>query len=461
MAEVLERSTDQHLRLELEMQQGLKEERIKDIKKKDKFPGTCLPYIHHKDDVSSTTWRLGSQATRTFEDIAWGSLKHTRNELEHKWAATKQDREYLGLKGKPLKESQTIRGVPIDENRRLKPTNKLARLLVDAARLFEAITTYQDQQVLENFLYNDPPVHARRSLDQAYIWKLRTTRRRDRDQVVYRFTKHGFPHKFEFNPEPKPHFQFWKRKKAFEELETDVNEAKDRSEKKSLATEPDQKKLSTAHSRLRVSGLQLKESLDSVAPNNHATSTAPSPQKSSSPKDTNTTEQSKIPICATCRENVDNMRGWQWVGLDKYEGTNRFMEGHTKYEDEHGCKHCREEICKVPRAIMVDQLWMWILDKNTILTCFPRRYGVGRKDPSGVFESINRRLKDPFSSANHILSVFDLGLIILEECFNTFFDRAATLDKRPQTLDIFAESIGDVVCCVLSHIAPDLLQDLD
>jgi hypothetical protein len=216
-----------------------------------------------------------------------------------------------------------------------------------------------------------------------------------------------------------------KRKKAFEELETDVNEAKDRSEKKSLTTESDQKKLSTAHSRWRISGLQLKESLDSVASNNHATWTAPS-----------------LPICATCGKNVDNMRGWQWVGLDRSEGTNRFMEGHTKYEDEHGCKHCREEICKVPRAIMVDQLWMWILDKNTILTCFPRRYGVDRKGPSGVFQSINRRLKDPFSSANHILSVFDLGLIILEECFNTFFNKAATLDKRPQHWTFLLSQLG-------------------
>ena len=236
-----------------------------------------------------------------------------------------------------------------------------------------------------------------------------------------------------------------KWKKAFEKRETDVSEEK-----------PD-----TAHSRLRISGLQLQESRDSVATNNHVTSTAPSPQEALSPKGTGTTEQSKTPTCATCKENVDNMLGWQWVCPDKNEGTNRYMEGHTKDEDEHGCKHCREEICKVPRAVMVDQLWMWILDKNTILTCFPRRYGVGRNDPSGVFQSISRRLKDPFSSANHILSVFDLGLIILEECFNTFFDRTATLDKRPQTLDIFAESIGNVVCCVLSHITPSLLQDWD
>jgi hypothetical protein len=126
MAEALERSTGQHLRAELKKQQGLKEERIKDIKEKKKIPETCLPYIHRKDDVSSTTWRLGPQATRTFEDIGWRSLKRTRNELEHKWAATKQGREYLGFKRKPLKESQTIRGMPIDENRRLKPTNKLA-----------------------------------------------------------------------------------------------------------------------------------------------------------------------------------------------------------------------------------------------------------------------------------------------------------------------------------------------
>jgi hypothetical protein len=264
MAEVIERSTDKHLQVELKAQQDLKEERIKDIKKKKgNFPGTCLPYIHHKDDTSLTTWRLGSQATRTFEDIAWGGLKHTRNELEKKWETKKQDREYRGFKVKPLKESQTIRGVPIDENRRLRPTNKLAELLVDAARLFEAITTFQDQQVLENFLYKDPPVHARRSLDHAYIWKLRTTRRRDRDQVVYRFTEHRFSHKFEFKPE----------------RETDVNKAEDGSEK---TTEPDQNKLSTPHSRLRISGV----------------------------KDASVTKQSKFPICATCKENVSNMRGW-------------------------------------------------------------------------------------------------------------------------------------------------------
>jgi hypothetical protein len=54
-------------------------------------------------------------------------------------------------------------------------------------------------------------------------------------------------------------------------------------------------------------------------------------------------------------------------------------------------------------------------------------------------------LKDQTKPRNHIRSVFDLGLIILDEAFNVFFDRTKTADKRPQVLDIFAESIGKVV----------------
>ena len=33
------------------------------------------------------------------------------------------------------------------------------------------------------------------------------------------------------------------------------------------------------------------------------------------------------------------------------------------------CKQCHDDIRKVPRLIMVDQLWLWILDEST--SCFP------------------------------------------------------------------------------------------
>ena len=37
---------------------------------------------------------------------------------------------------------------------------------------------------------------------------------------------------------------------------------------------------------------------------------------------------------------------------------------------------CRDDVRKVARVIMVDQLWMWMLDEKTLITCFPKRYGV-------------------------------------------------------------------------------------
>lgn len=67
------------------------------------------------------------------------------------------------------------------------------------------------------------------------------------------------------------------------------------------------------------------------------------------------------------------------------------------------------------------------------------------KDPSGVHQSIRLRVKTRSNPDNHIRSIYDLALIILDECFDTFFSRAKTADKRPQVMDVFAESIGRVV----------------
>lgn len=47
-------------------------------------------------------------------------------------------------------------------------------------------------------------------------------------------------------------------------------------------------------------------------------------------------------------------------------------------------------------------------------------------------------------SANNLRSAFDLGLIILEECFDTFFNRTRIPDGGPKIMDVFAESIGKV-----------------
>lgn len=228
------------------------------------------------------------------------------------------------------------KGLAFDANgRMLVPHNPLGQFLIDAARLYEAIATFRDKRLLENFLHKDPPYHPRRTLDQSYYWTLKTTKARDRDQVVYRSTT----------------------------LDTEL-----------------------AH---RLEELRPKKNKSLL-------------------------------------EKIESKIKWEW--WRKPESTTEkpmilHWPDHT-CEDVHGCDQCKSDIRKVSRLVMVDQLWMWVLDERTIITCFPRRYGTNKQDPSGVHKSIRNRLRA--ARKNQIRSVFDLALIILDECSNTFFDRTKT-----------------------------------
>lgn len=186
------------------------------------------------------------------------------------------------------------------------------------------MVNYRDKQLLRDFLVADPPLHPRRTLDQAYYWTLKTTRSRDRDQVVYRAT-------------------------------------------------------------------------------------------------------------------TANSESFHRYNLKK----GQFEDHEHMKENSNGCRDCADKIKKVSRVIMVDQLWMWILDAKTIITCFPKRYGANKNDASGVHKSIRARVAE--GRHQQVKSVFDLALIILEECSNTFFDQSRTSDKQPQVLDAFSEAIGNVV----------------
>lgn len=81
------------------------------------------------------------------------------------------------------------------------------------------------------------------------------------------------------------------------------------------------------------------------------------------------------------------------------------------------------------------------------------RYGANKNDISGVHKSI--RLRVGQGRPEQVKSVFDLALIILDECSNTFFDRTrdshdgyhrTTHSKQPQVLEAFSEAIGNIVC---------------
>lgn len=274
------------------------------------------------------------------------------------------------------------------QSRDRSPAHPLARVLLSAARLYEAMIIFRDRKLVEEFLCKEPPLHPRRTLDQSYYWTLRSTEARDRDQVVYRHT-HSNPnsrHKF----------------------------ARGNSGEQS----PQAALSLLFHGRREKKG--LSENGSGWSPSGYCTC----PGKCHCSGKVVQNDHGHEHDCKDCMDK------WCW-------------SSHTADEDEYGCDICRSEIRKISRVIMVDQLWMWILDESTILTCYPRRYGVNKPDPSGVHKSIRLRLKA--MTRNELRSAYDLALVILDECSNTFFDRTKARDSQPRLTDIFSESIGIIV----------------
>ncbi|KAK4464936.1 magnesium transport protein cora [Cladorrhinum samala] len=181
----------------------------------------------------------------------------------------------------------------------------LGHLLTAAAALMEAMDMHTEELLMTNYLHSQPPLHPRRTLDQAYYGALRSTTSRDRDQVVYRGTT------------AEPH---------------------------------------------------------------------------------------------------------ECLGMEV-------------------CQQCKEDVRKTPRIIMVDQLWMWVLDEQTVITSFPRRWGRNRPDTSAIHKSLRQRLK---YSRGEILSAYDLAFAIVDETTRVFFDRAKLSKRQPNLTELFAGAIRDL-----------------
>jgi len=164
-----------------------------------------------------------------------------------------------------------------------------------------------DESLINKYLMASPPLHPRRTLDQSYYWTLKDTRKRDRDQTVYRETA------------PNPLFLH--------------------------------------HACLK--GTRAEENV---------------------------------------KEN---------------------------------CPQCLEDVRKIPRCIMVDQLWLWALDESeqssrrvlgliwlividTVITSFPRKWGRRTKDSSDVEKRIRNRLRA--ATDDEVNSVVDLVIIIIDQC---------------------------------------------
>ncbi|KAI2637823.1 hypothetical protein GGS26DRAFT_580896 [Hypomontagnella submonticulosa] len=99
--------------------------------------------------------------------------------------------------------------------------------------------------------------------------------------------------------------------------------------------------------------------------------------------------------------------------------------------------------CKIngvePKVFMVDQLWLWIIGKDLIITCFPQRWDQPKQDPlnvlDGIIEETNAKTRPPIGS------VYDLAMLITSRC-SGMFDRHRFDNQNLQFLDMFDHSIG-------------------
>ncbi|KAI1084341.1 hypothetical protein F5B20DRAFT_593450 [Whalleya microplaca] len=151
-------------------------------------------------------------------------------------------------------------------------------------------------------------------------------------------------------------------------------------------------------------------------------------------RSTNARDKDQVVYRATCPTQHTHCTG--------KKGAEKKGVGKKRAEKQEKCRECQEEIKKVPRLIMVGQLWLWILDDRTLITSFPRRWGKLRPDTSDVHQSIRTRLVN--ANNDEINSSYDLALIVMDECSRVFFDRTLSHDRRPKLGDIFAEAIRSI-----------------
>ena len=111
-----------------------------------------------------------------------------------------------------------------------------------------------------------------------------------------------------------------------------------------------------------------------------------------------------------------------------------------RYQSERLKRMASEEIRTEPKVFMVDQLWMWVLGKDLVVTAFPQRWQQPRNDPLNVLDGIIEHINS--NTREDIKSVHDLAMIITSRCSGVF-DRHRMGDEDYQFIDMFESTIGE------------------
>ncbi|KAH8896972.1 hypothetical protein GQ53DRAFT_713785 [Thozetella sp. PMI_491] len=91
------------------------------------------------------------------------------------------------------------------------------------------------------------------------------------------------------------------------------------------------------------------------------------------------------------------------------------------------------------RMLMVDQLWLWVIRGDLVVTCFAERWEQPKADPLNVLNTVIEGINaEPF-----VTSVYQLAMLISSYCCN-IFDRPR-VDQAYQFLDMFENSTGRMI----------------
>ena len=114
----------------------------------------------------------------------------------------------------------------------------------------------------------------------------------------------------------------------------------------------------------------------------------------------------------------------------------------SRDEDQVVFRYTRDHKPHETKVFMVDQLWLWTLGNDLIITSFPQRWEQPKDDPlnvlDGIIADMDSKTRPPVKSVHH------LATLITGRCSGVF-DRHRLGGEHYQFLDMFESSIGEVV----------------
>lgn len=158
-----------------------------------------------------------------------------------------------------------------------------------------------------------------------------------------------------------------------------------------------------------------------------------------------TSKSERLPIGRTCDEMLIQAYLHSTHNLQIRRTLDQFyyhaISTDDRDEDQVVYRYTKEKGKEI-KIFMVDQLWLWILNDDLIITSFPQRWEQPKNDPlnvlDGIIEDMSSKTRPP------VRSIYDLAALITARCSGVF-DRHRVGDEDYQFLDMFESSIGEVV----------------